>query len=179
MRLYDRPQVWHGKCGGRDETWTSGHEPAQITSQRSRRCRALIGRIHKMHIISSFSKVWASACAGGHVCSDEGRAMRKSRQAKDLVVDCGDVRKSRFNSPRLCITTGFSAMVFIDNTVALHQLELANAAILAQTNTQVYEGSSLAKDGKFHPRVLTLVRTLSIVHNLTAFSFAICCLPGR
>lgn len=53
------------------------------------------------------------------------------------------------------------AMTLIDNTVALRQLELANSALLSQTNTQAWKGQSLAKDGKFHPRVLTLVRLLS------------------
>ncbi len=54
-------------------------------------------------------------------------------------------------------------MVFIDNTVALRQLELANVALLSRTNTQTYDGKSLAKDGKFHPRVLTLVSMLLVV----------------
>ncbi|KAI0831720.1 Arginase/deacetylase [Trametes gibbosa] len=55
------------------------------------------------------------------------------------VVDCGDV-----------------PMVFTDNKVALRQLELANAALLSRTSLRTYSGKSLAKDGKFHPRVLTL-----------------------
>ncbi|THG98722.1 hypothetical protein EW026_g3525 [Hermanssonia centrifuga] len=55
------------------------------------------------------------------------------------VVDCGDV-----------------PMVYVDNKVALRQLELANAALLSQSSLRVADGESLAKDGKFHPRVLTL-----------------------
>ncbi|KAL4253947.1 arginase family protein [Abortiporus biennis] len=55
------------------------------------------------------------------------------------VVDCGDV-----------------PMVFVDNKVALRQLELSNAALLSKTGAKSYAGKSLAKDGKFHPRVLTL-----------------------
>ncbi|KAH9890635.1 Arginase/deacetylase [Cubamyces lactineus] len=55
------------------------------------------------------------------------------------VVDCGDV-----------------PMVMTDNKVALRQLELANAALLSHTGLRSYSGKSIAKDGKFHPRVLTL-----------------------
>ncbi|OCH89089.1 agmatinase [Obba rivulosa] len=55
------------------------------------------------------------------------------------VVDCGDV-----------------PMVYTDNKVALRQLEQANAALLSKASLRAYEGKSLAKDGKFHPRVLTL-----------------------
>ncbi|KAI9056927.1 Arginase/deacetylase [Trametes sanguinea] len=55
------------------------------------------------------------------------------------VVDCGDV-----------------PMVQTDNKVALRQLELANAALLSHTSLRSYSGKSIAKDGKFHPRVLTL-----------------------
>ncbi|PCH38435.1 agmatinase [Wolfiporia cocos MD-104 SS10] len=55
------------------------------------------------------------------------------------VVDCGDV-----------------PMVYVDNKVALRQLELANKALLSKNSLRSYEGQSLAKDGKFHPRVLTL-----------------------
>ena len=47
-------------------------------------------------------------------------------------------------------------MVFTDNKVALRQLELANAALVSGTAARSYAGKSLAKDGKFHPRVLTL-----------------------
>lgn len=54
-------------------------------------------------------------------------------------------------------------MVFIDNAVALRQLEVANAALLSQTNSRTYEGKSLAKDGKIHPRVLTLVGVALVV----------------
>ncbi len=50
------------------------------------------------------------------------------------------------------------AMVKNDNKVALRQLELANAALLSSTALRSYPGKSIAKDGKFHPRVLTLVR---------------------
>ena len=49
-------------------------------------------------------------------------------------------------------------MVKTDNKVALRQLELANAALLSTTALRSYPGKSLAKDGKFHPRVMTLVR---------------------
>ncbi|TBU59851.1 Arginase/deacetylase [Dichomitus squalens] len=55
------------------------------------------------------------------------------------VVDCGDV-----------------PMVTTDNKVALRQLELANAALLSGSSLRTWEGKSIAKDGKFHPRVLTL-----------------------
>ncbi|KAL6307975.1 Arginase/deacetylase [Sparassis latifolia] len=55
------------------------------------------------------------------------------------VVDCGDV-----------------PMVYIDNKVALRQLELANIDLLSKRSLRTCEGQSLAKDGKFHPRVLTL-----------------------
>lgn len=48
-------------------------------------------------------------------------------------------------------------MVFTDNKVALRQLEIANAALLSKTSSRSFEGTSIAKDGKFHPRVLTLV----------------------
>lgn len=48
-------------------------------------------------------------------------------------------------------------MVLTDNKVALRQLELANAALLTRTSLRSYSGKSIAKDGKFHPRVLTLV----------------------
>ena len=47
-------------------------------------------------------------------------------------------------------------MVLTDNKVALRQLELANAALVSGTASRSYAGESLAKDGKFHPRVLTL-----------------------
>ena len=49
-------------------------------------------------------------------------------------------------------------MIPFDNKVALRQLELANAALLSTTALRSYPGKSLAKDGKFHPRVMTLVR---------------------
>ena len=49
-----------------------------------------------------------------------------------------------------------AAMVFMDNKVALRQLELANAALLQGTGLRSYKEKSLAKDGKFHPRILTL-----------------------
>ena len=47
-------------------------------------------------------------------------------------------------------------MVLTDNKVALRQLELANAALVQRESTRGHAGTSLAKDGKFHPRVLTL-----------------------
>lgn len=49
-------------------------------------------------------------------------------------------------------------MVYTDNKVALRQLEAANKLVLNHTSLRSYEGKSIAKDGKFHPRVLTLVR---------------------
>jgi len=55
------------------------------------------------------------------------------------AVDCGDV-----------------PMVYTDNKVALRQLEIANAALLNRTSLRSFAGSSLAKDHKYHPRVLTL-----------------------
>ena len=54
--------------------------------------------------------------------------------------------------------TPIIAMVLTDNKVALRQLELANAALLSGTSLRTYSGKSIAKDGKFHPRILTLVR---------------------
>ena len=47
-------------------------------------------------------------------------------------------------------------MVTTDNKVALRQLEAANKLILSKSGLRSFEGTSLAKDGKFHPRVLTL-----------------------
>lgn len=47
-------------------------------------------------------------------------------------------------------------MVLTDNKVALRQLEAANKLILSKSGLRSFEGASLAKDGKFHPRVLTL-----------------------
>ncbi|TFK48846.1 Arginase/deacetylase [Heliocybe sulcata] len=55
------------------------------------------------------------------------------------VADCGDV-----------------PMTFVDNRVALRQLEYANKELLSHTAARSYNGTSLAKDGKYHPRVLTL-----------------------
>lgn len=54
-------------------------------------------------------------------------------------------------------------MVYVDNKVALRQLEVANAALLSRSalRSDSYLASgkkSIAKDGKFHPRVLTIVR---------------------
>lgn len=50
-------------------------------------------------------------------------------------------------------------MVYIDNKVALRQLQLANAELLRRQSARTPEdGKSIARDGKFHPRVLTLVR---------------------
>lgn len=57
----------------------------------------------------------------------------------------------------------FVAMVYVDNKVALRQLEIANAELLSHTSLRSAEGTSLAKDGKFHPRVLTLVRLAPLV----------------
>lgn len=57
----------------------------------------------------------------------------------------------------------FVAMVNTDNKVALRQLEIANAALLSRTSLHISEGESIAKDGKFHPRVLTLVRSNSYI----------------
>ncbi|KZV94516.1 Arginase/deacetylase [Exidia glandulosa HHB12029] len=57
------------------------------------------------------------------------------------VVDCGDV-----------------PMVYTDNKVALRQLELANKDLLKRGVSRAATTStkSIALDGKFHPRVLTL-----------------------
>ena len=57
----------------------------------------------------------------------------------------------------VCVLTVSLAMVLTDNKVALRQLELANAALLSGPSVHSYAGKSIAKDGKFHPRVLTLV----------------------
>ncbi|OBZ75176.1 putative agmatinase 1 [Grifola frondosa] len=53
------------------------------------------------------------------------------------VVDCGD----------LCIYRQQSSF---------EELEIANAALLSRESLRSFDGKSLAKDGKFHPRVLTL-----------------------
>jgi agmatinase len=48
-------------------------------------------------------------------------------------------------------------MVYVDNKVALRQLELANKDLLRKHAATSFEGKkSIAKDGAFHPRVLTL-----------------------
>ncbi len=60
----------------------------------------------------------------------------------------------------ISLLTASAAMVLTDNKVALRQLELANAALLSGTSVHSYTGKSIAKDGKFHPRVLTLVRAV-------------------
>ncbi len=57
-------------------------------------------------------------------------------------------------------------MVLTDNKVALRQLELANAALLSGTSLRTHSGKSIAKDGQFHPRVLTLVRPSSPIETL-------------
>ena len=57
-------------------------------------------------------------------------------------------------------------MIPFDNKVALRQLELANAALLSTTALRSYPGKSLAKDGKFHPRVMTLVRVIAACHHI-------------
>ncbi|EIN09870.1 agmatinase [Punctularia strigosozonata HHB-11173 SS5] len=64
----------------------------------------------------------------------------KTRVSDHLdVVDCGDV-----------------PMVLFDNKVALRQLEIANKELLAHEAARSFSNRSLALDGKFHPRVLTL-----------------------
>lgn len=80
------------------------------------------------------------------------------------IVDCGDVRKytRRFVFKFQRSLFRHLAMVFVDNKVALRQLEVANAALLSRTSlrSDSYLASgkkSIAKDGKFHPRVLTIV----------------------
>jgi agmatinase len=56
------------------------------------------------------------------------------------VADCGDV-----------------PMVTVDNKVALRQLEASARELLGREPARLLEGQTLAKDGKFHPRILTLV----------------------
>jgi agmatinase len=52
-------------------------------------------------------------------------------------------------------------MVFVDNKVALRQLELASKELLKKRAANNYAGNkSIALDGNFHPRVLTLVSTM-------------------
>jgi len=71
---------------------------------------------------------------------DRINVQMKTRVSEHLdVVDCGDV-----------------PMVYIDGKVALRQLQQANSILLSRTTTRTFEGKSLAKDGNFHPRVLTL-----------------------
>ncbi|KAI0927993.1 hypothetical protein AcV7_009307 [Taiwanofungus camphoratus] len=55
------------------------------------------------------------------------------------VADCGDV-----------------PMVYVDNKVALRQLEHASKELLSRTSWHQYEERSLAKDGQFHARILAL-----------------------
>ncbi|KZT18034.1 Arginase/deacetylase [Neolentinus lepideus HHB14362 ss-1] len=47
-------------------------------------------------------------------------------------------------------------MTFMDSKVALRQLEFANKELVRREAFRSYNQTSLAKDGKFHPRVLTL-----------------------
>ncbi|KAI0956780.1 hypothetical protein AcW1_005378 [Taiwanofungus camphoratus] len=47
-------------------------------------------------------------------------------------------------------------MVYVDNKVALRQLEHASKELLSRTSWHQYEEKSLAKDGQFHARILTL-----------------------
>jgi agmatinase len=49
------------------------------------------------------------------------------------------------------------AMIPVDNKVALRQLRVANEDLVARNASRQATGKSLAKDGLFHPRVLTLV----------------------
>lgn len=49
-------------------------------------------------------------------------------------------------------------MVYEDSKVALRQLEIASAALLSRQSLHAFDGKSIAKDGRFHPRILTLVR---------------------
>ncbi len=51
-------------------------------------------------------------------------------------------------------------MIHIDNTVALKQLQDANAELLTCTSAQRYKNKSLAKDRRFHSWILTLVNQL-------------------
>lgn len=51
-------------------------------------------------------------------------------------------------------------MTFVDNKVALRQLEQANAELVARDADHAYDGQSIALDDGFHPRVLTLVKLL-------------------
>lgn len=57
----------------------------------------------------------------------------------------------------LASSRAVAAMVYVDNKVALRQLQTANQELLSRTSLRSFAGQSLAKDGKFHPRVLTLV----------------------
>jgi hypothetical protein len=50
-------------------------------------------------------------------------------------------------------------MVMVDNKIALRQLELATEGIFQRNASTPGHGRSIAKDGLFHPRVLTLVCT--------------------
>lgn len=56
------------------------------------------------------------------------------------VIDCGDV-----------------PMTTMDNKVSLRQLENAARELIGRQSSHSYEGQSLAKDAKFHSRILTLV----------------------
>ena len=63
-------------------------------------------------------------------------------------------------------------MVLTDSKVALRQLELANAALVSGTAARAYEGKRIAKDGKFHPRVMTLVRVDAACHCMIWLTWA-------
>ena len=65
-------------------------------------------------------------------------------------------------------------MIPFDNKVALRQLELANAALLSTTALRSYPGKSLAKDGKFHPRVMTLVCVDAACHHVLWLIHTLC-----
>lgn len=57
-------------------------------------------------------------------------------------------------------------MITVDNKVALRQLQLANAELLKREASRTPEdGKSIALDGKFHPRVLTLVGTWPLLES--------------
>jgi hypothetical protein len=55
----------------------------------------------------------------------------------------------------------------IDNKVALRQLELATEDIFQRNASTPGHGQSIAKDGLFHPRVLTLVCTSESIRVFT------------
>jgi agmatinase len=76
------------------------------------------------------------------------------------VVDCGDVRMSAPAITFRATLISMSAMIPFDNKVAIRQLEEANKDILQRNASRQAQDRSIAKDGLYHPRVLTLASNI-------------------